>query len=493
MNVEYKYHRLSNILSRVKTLVDEAISNHYFWLKVEIAQIREDRKGHIYLELVDNEEGVVLARSRANIWQTNARAIKNTLGNNADDILKEGSEILCYCEVTYSILYGMSINIVQIDLSYSLGEVERIKQENLNKLIKLGYTDLNKQLTIPLVLQRIALVSSENTAGHADFMKQLQVNENNFQFAIDHYNCQVQGDNAVPSILGALASIPANTYDIVVIIRGGGSALDLDVFNNYELAVTIASCHTPVFSGIGHETDSTLADYVAAFFFKTPSAVAAYIVERTTQYYVYVCQTYDNILQLYKNRVREENHFIEVSEREIRLYGLAHSKQKKEDLHTLSNRLITEVRKHINREESFIEGATQSVSYRAQRITHKEKQTINEKARLVTFLAQQSIEVHKHKLSTSLERLVYQTKGRIKREQIKLSTYEEITTAYDLSAILRKGFAIVMHNGQLLNEDSTLVIGDELEIAVYNKKYIIKLAEIKEVNQWNNLLTKKQH
>lgn len=493
MYIDNKFYRLSTILSRVKDIVDDAISNNLFWLKVEIAQIKEDRKGHLYLELVENKDGVVLAKCRANIWQANAYVIKQILGDNAKDILKDGAEIMCYCEVTFSNVYGLSINIHRIDLSYSLGEVERIKQENYKKLRELGYTELNKKLYIPTVLQRIALVSSEGTAGHADFIKQLEVNENNFQFNIDHYNCQVQGEYAVTSIIEAINTIPKDTYDIIVVIRGGGSALDLDVFNNYELAVAFASSHTPVFTGIGHETDSTLADYVAAVFFKTPSAVAAYIVERATQYYVMVNQTYDSIVQMYKHRMVEEKHFVEMSERNVRLYGLAHSKQNKEGLLALSNRLVTEVRKRLNSEASFLEGATQSISYRSQRITNKEKQTLNEKARLVTFLAQQNIELHKNKLNASIDRLVYQAKGRIKKEKIKLATYEEVTTAYDLSAILRKGFAIVMHNSKLLDENSTLAIGDELEIAVYNRKYIIKLAEIKEVNQWNNLLTKRQH
>lgn len=493
MYLDNKFYKLSTILSRVKDIVDNAISNNLFWLKVEIAQIKEDRKGHLYLELVENKDGVVVARCRANIWQANAYVIKQILGDNAKEILKEGAEIMCYCEVTFNNVYGLSINIHRVDLSYSLGEVERIKQENYNKLKKLGYTELNKKLPIPVVLQRIALVSSEGTAGHADFIKQLETNENKYQFTIDHYNCQVQGERAVVSIIEALEQIPVDTYDVIVVIRGGGSALDLDIFNNYELAESLASIHTPIFTGIGHETDTTLADYVAAMFFKTPSAVAAYIVEHATQYDVLISQTYSSIIQMYQHRMVQEKHFLEMSEREMRLYGLAHSKQKKEELHILSNRLITEVRKHINNEVSFVEGATQSISYRSQRVTHKEKQILDEKARLVTFLAQQDIDIQKNKLSSSFERLVYQAKGRIKKEHIRLTTFEEITTAYDLSTILRKGFAIVMHNGKLLDENSELEIGDELEIAVYNKKYIIKLAEIKEVNQWNNLLTKKQH
>ncbi|MGL4581954.1 MAG: exodeoxyribonuclease VII large subunit, partial [Flavobacterium sp.] len=338
-----RYHRLSTILSRVKEIVDSAISNNFFWLKTEIGQLKEDRKGHIYLELVENYEGITLAKCRANIWQSNASVIKNILGDNAKEILKEGAEIMCYCEVTFSNVYGLSINIHRIDLSYSLGEVERIKQENLIKLREKGYLDLNRTLPVPIVIQHIALVSSAGTAGHADFIKQLEVNENNFVFHVTHFDCQVQGEQAVSSIVAAIDRIPVATYDAIVVIRGGGSPLDLDVFNNYNLAVKIATTHTPVFTGIGHETDSTIADYVSSRYFKTPSAVAAAIIEKATRYYVSVFRSFEEIRQVYKQKMMSETHQLNVNEREIRLYGLGHFKQKKDELHMLSNRMVTEI------------------------------------------------------------------------------------------------------------------------------------------------------
>lgn len=487
-----RYHRLSTILSRVKEIVDNSIANHFFWLKTEIGQLKEDRKGHIYLELVEKYDGATLAKCRANIWQSNANMIKNMLGDNAKEILKEGAEIMCYCEVTFSNVYGLSINIHRIDLSYSLGEVERIKQENLIKLRDKGYLDLNRALPIPTVIQHIALVSSEGTAGHADFIKQLEVNVNNFIFHITHFDCQVQGEQAVSSIIAAIDQIPADTYDAIVVIRGGGSPLDLDVFNNYDLAVRIATAHTPVFTGIGHETDSTIADYVSSRYFKTPSAVAAAIVEKSTMYYVRVLRSFEEIRQIYRQKMMNEIHQIDVCEREIRLYGLAHFKQKKDELHILSSRIITEIRKYNNKAEAFLVGITQTISHRAQRITHKQTQSLNEKARLIFFLSQQHLEMTKYKLQHTVERLSYQAQHTIKKEKVRLATFNEVTTAYELSNILKKGFSIVYHNGEILDDKSTLEIGDELVIAVYNKKYRIKLAEIKEINRWNNLLTNKQ-
>ncbi|WP_121965698.1 exodeoxyribonuclease VII large subunit [Myroides sp. N17-2] len=487
-----RYHRLSTILSRVKEIVDSAIANNFFWLKTEIGQLKEDRKGHIYLELVENYEGITLAKCRANIWQSNASVIKNTLGDNAKEILKEGAEIMCYCEVTFSNVYGLSINIHRIDLSYSLGEVERNKQENLVKLKERGYLDLNRTLPIPIVIQHIALVSSAGTAGHADFIKQLEVNENNFVFHIIHFDCQVQGEQAVNSIIAAIDQIPADTYDAIVVIRGGGSPLDLDVFNNYDLAVKIATAHTPVLTGIGHETDNTIADYVSSRYFKTPSAVAAAIVEKATMYYVSVFRSFEEIRQIYKQKMMSETHLLNVNEREIRLYGLGHFKQKKDELHLLSNRMVTEIRKHLNKEEAFVVGVTQTIAHRAQRITHRESQSLAEKARLITFFSQQNLEMTKYKLSNITERLKYQVYNTIKKEKVRLATFDEVATAYELGNILKKGFAIVYHNGERLDDKSTLQVGDELEIAVYNKKYRIELAEIKEINQWNNLLTNKQ-
>ncbi|MEC4117345.1 exodeoxyribonuclease VII large subunit [Myroides phaeus] len=492
MNQEKKFFSLSTILNRVKTIVDDVIAGNAFWVRVEISQIKEDRRGHIYLDLVENKDGIVLAKCRATIWQKNAIDIKRRLAENAKEILKDGSEILCYCEIVFSAVYGLSINILEVDLSFSLGEVERIKQENLKKLKENGLLDLNARFHLPKVIQKIALISSERTAGHADFVNQLTKNEYGYVFHVTAIDCQVQGEFAYMSIIKALKTANNLECDAVVVIRGGGAALDLDVFNNYALAETIAKMNMPVLTGIGHETDSTVVDFVANRFFKTPSAVAAFIVEKAYHFDVNISRTYDGIMQLYRQQVTMNRHFVDVTDKEIKSKSLAITRLKRGELHLVSNRLISEVKKRMAKEESFLEISKQAIVFRPKTILTKQNQVLKEKGRIISFLGEQMIDTQKQTLTVLQEKLGYHVNGFLRREKIRINALEEIPQLYDLETILKKGFSIVRLNGKTINYNTEMKEGDELEIMVFNKIYIITLGSIKEVVLWNNLLMKAQ-
>ncbi len=492
MNQEKKFFSLSTILNRVKSIVDDVIAGNAFWVRVEISQIKEDRRGHVYLDLVENKEGVILAKCRATIWQKNAFEIKQRLAENAKEILKDGSEILCYCEIVFSTVYGLSVNILDVDLSFSLGEVERIKQENLKRLKDNGLLELNARFVLPKVVQKIALISSERTAGHADFVNQLHKNEYGFAFHITSFDCQVQGEYAYLSIIKALKTVNEQNFDAVVVIRGGGAALDLDVFNNYALAETIAKMNIPVLTGIGHETDSTVADFVANRYFKTPSAVAAFMVEKAYHYLVSVSRMYDGIMQVYQQKITMNKHFVEVHDKEIKSKALAITRLKRGALHTVSNRLISEVKKRMHKEQSFLEVSKQAIVFRPKTILSKQNQIIKEEGRMISFFGEQMLDSQKHQLFVLQEKLAYHAKGFLHREKIRVSTLEEIPQLYDLESILKKGFSIVRLNGKTINNNTEMKQGDELEIMVFNKIYLVTLGNIKEVVLWNNLLTKAQ-
>lgn len=492
MNQEKKFFSLSTILNRVKSIVDDVIAGNAFWVRVEISQIKEDRRGHVYLDLVENKDGVILAKCRATIWQKNAIDIKSRLAENAKEILKDGSEILCYCEIVFSTVYGLSVNILDVDLSFSLGEVERIKQENLRKLKENGLLELNARFALPKVIQKIALVSSERTAGHADFINQLTMNKYGYVFHVTAIDCQVQGEFAYLSIIKALKTVNDVDYDAVVVIRGGGAALDLDVFNNYALAEVIANMKIPVLTGIGHETDSTVADFVANRFFKTPSAVAAFIVEKAYHYFVNVSRVYDGIIQMYKQQITVNKHFVNVTDKEIKSKALAITRLKRGELHMVSNRLISEVKKRMNKEQSFLEISKQAIVFRPKTILTKQNQIIKEEGRMISFFGEQMLDSQRHKLSVLQEKLGYHVNGFLRREKIRVSALEEIPQLYDLETILKKGFSIVRLNGKTINYETEMKQGDELEIMVFNKIYLVTLGNIKEVVLWNNLLMKAQ-
>lgn len=489
---EKKWFTLSIILNRVKTIFDNSISGKSFWMKVEIAQIKEDRRGHIYLELVENIDGVVLAKCRATIWNSTASRIMIKLGDQAGKVLKEGTEILCLCDLIYSPVYGMSINILDVDLSFSLGELERQKQETIKKLQQKGLINLNKEREYPIVIQRIALISAKGTAGHEDFVNHLKSNEYGYYFDVDNFDSKVQGENAHISIIERLSQIPENVYDVIVLLRGGGATLDLDVFNNYALAEKIAKSETAVFTGIGHETDVTIADIVANTRFKTPSAVAAFIIERAYQFDVKVSRTYEGIQEVYKNMILVRRHRLELAMNSLKSESKQLVSFNNNSLQSCSNQIIHSVKKNLLSEKTKLAMMLQNIQYKPTAFLLSAEQSLKKRGQFLALFAEQVILDAKNKIDSSGEMLSYRVDSLMKKERLKLERLEAIPEFYNFESILKKGFAIVKLNGHTINQYTTLSIDDELEIEIYNKVYLIQIKNIKEIERWKSLLTKKQ-
>lgn len=264
----------------IKDTLDEQLLPNY-WVVAEIAELKQGTQGHAYLDLVEKEGRQILAKMRANIWSYTYRTIAGKFSFIAGQELKAGMKVLALVSVTFHEVYGFSLNIKDIDPNYTLGERARIRQEILQRLTQEGWMDHNKRLQLPLVPQKIAIISSSTAAGYGDFINQLS--NNRFGYRIHHqlFQATLQGTEAPASMINALQQIEdwgKGIFDAVVLIRGGGAALDLDCFDDYALAVKIAQCSYPVLTGIGHERDETIADLVAHTKVKTPTAVAEFLL-----------------------------------------------------------------------------------------------------------------------------------------------------------------------------------------------------------------------
>ena len=279
---EYSLYELTNL---IKSTLEHSLEPSY-WVVAEISDLKINQKGHCYLELTDNQNGIARAKIRATIWSYSFRTIQYAFENQTGTPLKSGIKILCNVTVQYHELYGLSLNIREIDPLYTLGERERAKREVIEKLEKEGLFNKNKSLSLPMVPQRIAIISSTTAAGYGDFINQIEGNP--YHYAIHHsiFEAIMQGDEAIPTIIKQLENIQKkkDLYDLIVIIRGGGSKMDLDCFDDYQLGKTIAECTIPVLTGIGHERDETIADMVAHTKLKTPTAVAEFIIQGFIQF-----------------------------------------------------------------------------------------------------------------------------------------------------------------------------------------------------------------
>lgn len=252
------------------------------WVQCEISQANEVR-GQVYLDLVqvDEESNQVVAQANAAIWYKSYLFIKNKLKGLLPSLLQSGTKVLLKVKVEYSERYGMKLIVEDIDPSYTIGQMEMKKQKILQQLKEAGVTESNKSLSLPRVIQSVAVISSPTAAGYKDFIAQLTNNEYAYAIQTTLYAAAMQGQNTDREVSQALMDIKESKtdYDVIVIIRGGGSKLDLSFFDSYNIGHGVATHPLPVLTGIGHEIDDCVADAVAYQAFKTPTAVASYIVD----------------------------------------------------------------------------------------------------------------------------------------------------------------------------------------------------------------------
>jgi exodeoxyribonuclease VII large subunit len=299
-----KSFTLLQLQQSIKRKMQE-VGQQGFWITAEIAEVKYTN--HCYIELVQKEiaqNNEIVAKARATIWANQLFFIKNSLGENWQQIIKQGAKILTKVFINYHEIYGLNLVITEIDLSYTLGELELQKQQTINYLKDNLLIDKQQRLTLPVVIQKIAVLSSAEAAGYEDFINQLQQNIQGYHFSIQLFNVAVQGDKSSTEItqtLHKLAQKKQLEYDVVVLIRGGGSRLDLEAFNALEMAIQIANFPIAVFTGIGHQKDQSVADLVSFRSFKTPTAVADYILQYNLSYENECLGSYKNILKHSQN------------------------------------------------------------------------------------------------------------------------------------------------------------------------------------------------
>ncbi len=265
----------------------EPLSHNYMWVTAEISEVKRNAgSGHWYMELVDyNGSGnAVAAKARATIWSRSAAMLIPFFESTAGSPLTAGMHVLLKVQVQYSPVYGLSLNITDIDPSFTVGALELQRQQVINRLQQEGMFDINSSLELPLLPKRVAVVSSETAAGYRDFMKHISQNEYGFTIYTKLYPAPMQGNEAPDGIINVLEQIAADVesgenYDAVVIIRGGGSVIELSCFDDYNLAINIAQFPLPVLTGIGHDHDFHIADMVAHTYLKTPTAVADFLID----------------------------------------------------------------------------------------------------------------------------------------------------------------------------------------------------------------------
>lgn len=273
-------------LSELTGFIEKVLKVNFqevIWIRGEISELRE-KSGHCYLELIEKEKDAdtLKARARANIWSGSYRMLKAYFEESTGQTLHTGLSVLVAVTVEFHSLYGISLNIKDIDPSYTLGELAGRRLQIIRQLEKDGVMEINKSLELSLIPRRIAIISSATAAGYEDFMNQLQNHPSGYVFYTRLFPSVMQGEQAGSSIINSLEAIYASgdLFDAVVLIRGGGATTDMACFDDYELALNCAQFPVPIIAGIGHQRDLSIVDMVAFQSVKTPTAAAAFLIDR---------------------------------------------------------------------------------------------------------------------------------------------------------------------------------------------------------------------
>ena len=273
---------LYDLNALVRRSIEQCLPDE-FWVQAELSDVRTNSTGHCYLEFVqkDPRSNSLIAKARGTIWANVFRLLKPYFEEATGQAFVSGIKVLVQVTVNFHELYGYSLTVQDIDPTYTLGDMARRRKEILKQLEEEGVLTLNKELEMPRLPQRIAVISSPTAAGYGDFCHQLQNNPRGFYFYTELFPALMQGDRVEESVLSAFDKVNARLteFDAVVIIRGGGATSDLSGFDTYLLAAACAQFPLPIITGIGHERDETVLDSVAHTHVKTPTAAAEFLID----------------------------------------------------------------------------------------------------------------------------------------------------------------------------------------------------------------------
>lgn len=274
-------------LFELNRFVKQALHNHLpdtYWVQAELSDVRSNSSGHCYLEFVQKDTGGnhLIAKARGTIWSNIFKMLKPYFEQETGQQFASGIKVLVQVSVEFHELYGYSLTVLDIDPTYTLGDMARRRREIILRLEEEGVLTMNKELDMPLAPQRIAVISSATAAGYGDFCDQLKNNPYGLSFQTKLFPAVMQGERVEESIISALESVyqELDEWDVVVLIRGGGATSDLSGFDTYNLAANCAQFPLPIITGIGHERDETVLDIVAHTRVKTPTAAAEYLIGR---------------------------------------------------------------------------------------------------------------------------------------------------------------------------------------------------------------------
>lgn len=405
----------------VKRSINSCMPDTY-WVQAELSDVRSNYSGHCYLEFVQKEPrgNNLIAKARGTIWSNVYRLLKPYFEEETGQAFVAGIKVLVNVSVEFHELYGYSLTVQDIDPTYTLGDMARRRREILKQLEEEGVLTLNKELELPLLTRRIAVISSATAAGYGDFCNQLEHNPYGFVFYPRLFPAIMQGDRVEQSIIAALDAINArrDDWDVVVIIRGGGATSDLSGFDTYDLAANCAQFPLPIITGIGHERDDTVLDSVSHTRVKTPTAAAEFLI----------------------------NHLHDTAE----------------TLEDYASSILYAVSTRMERERTRLARFAERIPMQTKMRLKEEHYRQERVMKQLEVGLQSRLTREKHHLQLIASQLGVGSQRRLVKENHRLQLLEQRLKAASPEHLLKRGYSITLRNGKAVTDASSLKEGDEL-------------------------------
>ena len=421
-DVNKQTYSLSELTGEIHDVLKEAFPDTY-WVRAETSDVHiNSASGHCYLEFIekDTQSNQIIAKARGAIWAKTFRMLKPYFEMETGQHFTSGLKVLVRVSIDFHEVYGFNLNVVDIDPSYTLGDLVRKRQEIIRQLQEEGVFTLNKELSLPALPQRIAVITSPTAAGYEDFINQLFYNKAGYPFYVKLFPALMQGEKTEESIIAALERIDSHRelFDAVVIIRGGGATSDLNSFDSYLLAANCAQFPLPIITGIGHERDDTIIDLVAHTRLKTPTAVAAFLIN---------CMD-----------------------------------QAAEQLNLLQQALCTDTLSILNEKKQTLQRIGTLLPATVNNRIERNRSALNLLASKLPTITSGLLERNKNQLELMHQRIHTAISSRLLKESRFIELQEQFIRMASPDYILKRGYSLTLRDGKILKSAKAVKSGDHL-------------------------------
>ncbi|HBH05532.1 MAG TPA: exodeoxyribonuclease VII large subunit [Flavobacteriales bacterium] len=436
-------YSLSKLASSIQTVLAKSYT-HSYWVKAEIHKLNYyPHSGHCYPELIEKKDNKVVAQFRSTLWADTFLRLSGKFKHYTGEEISDNMSVLIQVRVNYQPVYGISLNIIDIDPSFSLGSLEKEKQETIEHLMRKGLFQKNKSLSLPDLPNRAAIISVSTSKGYHDFLSVINEKLAYFNFSHELFPALLQGERAMQSISEQLKIISSRSsdFDLVYIIRGGGGETGLHSYNKLELAEQVAHCPIPVVTGIGHATNETVVEMISKVNRITPTEVANFTVDLFLSAERRFENIQDHIEHLVLNQVREESN----------------------RLNQLHQVIMRQVQWHQKSSLLKLEQHSRDIQQMMQWKLSEKHQTLSFLEKLIGKKSFYLLDYQKNKVLSLSNILADKFDEKGKKELEKLNTLSRFIQAVDPQTVLKRGFSITRHKGDIVTDKAKVKTGDIIE------------------------------